>query len=84
MYHIRKYLLFIGIGAGALGGYLYYYFIGCAGGTCPITSNPFISTIYGGMMGGLLFGMFRKEKSLPGSKASTMKKNNNNFGRQDS
>lgn len=32
---------------GAIGGYAYYYFIGCSSGACPITSNPWISTVYG-------------------------------------
>ncbi|RMF58411.1 MAG: hypothetical protein D6748_08765 [Calditrichaeota bacterium] len=42
---------------GAIGGLLgfgYYYFIGCNSGTCPITSNPYISTIYGFVMGAVL------------------------------
>jgi hypothetical protein len=38
---------------GAL-GFIYYKTIGCSTGTCPITSNPWISTIYGIIMG-LLF-----------------------------
>lgn len=38
---------------GAVGGYLFYRFVGCASGTCPITSSPFLSTIYGGVIGGL-------------------------------
>lgn len=38
---------------GALGGYLYYAFIGCNIGTCAITSNPYISTIYGAVAGSL-------------------------------
>ena len=36
--------------AGAGGGYLYYRFIGCASGTCPITSNPWSSTVYGAVL----------------------------------
>ncbi len=40
---------------GAVGGYLYYRFVGCASGTCIITSNPVISTIYGAVFG-LLIG----------------------------
>ncbi len=40
---------------GAVGGYLYYRLVGCASGACVITSNPIISTIYGGVLG-LLIG----------------------------
>ncbi len=40
-----------GLAVGAILGYLYYYYIGCASGTCAITSNPYISTAYGAMMG---------------------------------
>ena len=41
----------IGLAAGALLGYGYYYFIGCNGGTCPITSNPWNSIIAGMALG---------------------------------
>lgn len=51
----RKHLpLFIGIVIGGLGGFLYYYFIGCSSGTCAITSKPINSTIYGMILGCLL------------------------------
>ena len=56
-------LTVLGILAGAVGGYLYYHFIGCTSGSCPITSQPVNSTLYGAMMGGLLFSSFKKEKS---------------------
>ena len=50
----------IGILFGALLGYLYYHFIGCASGSCGITSKPINSTLYGAMMGGLLVNSFKK------------------------
>lgn len=60
---ILKYkLTFIGILIGLICGYAYYYFIGCASGTCMITSKPFNSTLYGGLMGGLFFNIFEKKK----------------------
>ena len=55
-------LTLIGIVLGAIGGYLYYHYIGCMSGTCPITSQPLNSTLYGAMMGGLLLNTFKKEK----------------------
>lgn len=43
---------------GALAGYGYYFYVGCASGTCAITSKPLNSTLYGAVMGGLVFNMF--------------------------
>lgn len=58
----KKYqLTILGILLGAIFGYLYYYFVGCASGTCNITSKPLNSTLYGAMMGGLLFNIFEKK-----------------------
>lgn len=37
--------------AGALLGFLYYKFIGCSTGACPITANPYTSTLYGLLVG---------------------------------
>lgn len=39
---------------GALAGLAYYYFIGCASGSCPITSSPFGSMLYMGVIGYLV------------------------------
>lgn len=50
----KRWLRIAGTVAGLLGGYLYYHFIGCNSGTCPITSNPWVSTLYGGLIGFLL------------------------------
>lgn len=55
----KHYLKIAGIVAGMVGGYLYYYFIGCNSGSCPITSNPWVSTLYGGIIGYLLFDLFK-------------------------
>ncbi len=56
----NKVILITGIGVvvGAIAGYLYYSFVGCASGACAITSKPINSTLYGSLMGGLLFNMF--------------------------
>jgi hypothetical protein len=53
-------LTLVGVFIGLIGGYLYYHFVGCASGTCPITSKPLNSTLYGALLGGLLFNAFQK------------------------
>ncbi len=50
--------LIIGVVIGGLLGYGMYRFIGCSTGTCPITSNPWVSTIFGMVIGGLSAGGF--------------------------
>ncbi|MBC35191.1 MAG: hypothetical protein CL663_03995 [Bacteroidetes bacterium] len=55
-------LSLVGLLLGILGGYLYYSEIGCVDGTCAITSNPWLSMLWGGLMGYLLFGMFTQKK----------------------
>ena len=56
----------IGVIIGLISGYAYYHYVGCASGTCSITSKPLNSTLYGGIMGGLLFSLigdfFKKKK----------------------
>ncbi|MDD4293760.1 MAG: DUF6132 family protein, partial [Bacteroidales bacterium] len=37
-------------------------FIGCESGSCPITSSPLNSSIYGALLGALLLSMFKKSK----------------------
>ncbi|QIK58531.1 hypothetical protein G7050_01215 [Dysgonomonas sp. HDW5A] len=58
---IKNYWTYI-LGAliGAIAGYLYWFYIGCSSGTCPITSSPIISTLYGVLMGALLGSFFKK------------------------
>ena len=58
----REWLWFAGGAAGAVGGYLYWYFIGCNSGVCQITSSPINSTLYGIVLGGLIFSLFKKNK----------------------
>ena len=42
------------VALGAAGGFLYYRFVGCKTGACLITSNPWMSTIYGALIGFLM------------------------------
>lgn len=52
----------IGIIIGAIAGYMYYHFVGCVSGNCAITSKPVNSTLYGSLLGGLLFNLLVKEE----------------------
>ena len=59
----KNWLYLAGALLGGVGGYLYWYYIGCSTGTCPITASPTMSVIWGALMGGLLFNILlgRKE-----------------------
>ncbi|HAR38365.1 MAG: hypothetical protein A2W86_08820 [Bacteroidetes bacterium GWD2_45_23] len=57
-FFLKHWLKISGVTVGALAGYLYYYYVGCVSGTCPITSNPYRMLIYGALLGYLLFDMF--------------------------
>jgi urea transporter len=51
-----------GIALGAGIGFLYYYFIGCTSGSCPLTSKPFNSMLIGAVLG--FIWVFSPEKSV--------------------
>lgn len=53
-----KPLVFIVI--GGLLGFLYYWKVGCVTGSCPITSDPLRSILYGAVFGFLLSVIFSK------------------------
>lgn len=36
---------------GGILGYLYYHFEGCTSGSCAITSNPYLSIVFGSLLG---------------------------------
>ncbi len=47
---------------GIIGGYVYYYYVGCNRG-CAITGNPYTSMIWGGVIGLLLTNFKGNKKS---------------------
>ncbi len=61
----------IGFVLGGLAGFIYYYKVGCASGTCPIKSNPWLMTLWGAIMGYLIIDIL----SPIVNKQNTMKKN---------
>lgn len=54
---ILRISLFV-LGGAAL-GLFYQRLIGCRSGTCIITSNPYVSTLYGAALGYLVSGGLR-------------------------
>ncbi len=62
-FFIKHWLKIAGIATGTLGGYLYYHYVGCLQGTCPITSNPYRMMLYGAVVGYLLFELFTGDSS---------------------
>ncbi|MCK9211974.1 MAG: DUF6132 family protein [Ignavibacteriaceae bacterium] len=57
-----KYWKYGAVPLGAAVGYAYYYFIGCQSGHCAIQSNPYFSTLYGAMLGGIFIFPSKKKK----------------------
>jgi hypothetical protein len=46
--------IMIGVVVGGALGFTNYRFIGCKTGTCPLSANPWISTLYGMLVGGIV------------------------------
>lgn len=69
IFKYKNYL--IGIALGAIAGFLYWHFIGCNSGTCPITSRWYNSTAYGAIIGVLFASSAKKKSKENASKEST-------------
>lgn len=62
---MKKFILTTSVGVvmGGVLGFAYWYYVGCASGSCAITSSPVNSSLYGMLMGGILIS-----SGLPGKK----------------
>lgn len=47
-----------GVVGGGL-GFAWHKLVGCPGGTCPLTANPVVATLFGMIVGLLLASSFR-------------------------
>ncbi|PKM73522.1 MAG: rhodanese-like domain-containing protein [Firmicutes bacterium HGW-Firmicutes-16] len=65
-----KYLIGALIG-GVVGYFVFYKLIGCSNGSCPITANPYLSTIYGIVLGVLLAGVIASPARTANSEDTT-------------
>jgi hypothetical protein len=50
--------IIIGAVVGGGLGFAYYKFVGCSTGTCPLTSNPIISSLYEMVVAALVASSF--------------------------
>jgi hypothetical protein len=51
--------ILVGVAVGGLLGFANYRFIGCRTGACPLSGNPWISTLYGMLIGGMIGSVFK-------------------------
>lgn len=80
IYNMKKFLRtnkwgLAGIAVGAVAGFLYWKYVGCASGTCMITSRPVNSTAYGALMGYLLFSLIKTSTPQPREEKIESEKN---------
>ena len=54
-----KWMIALGVLVGAIAGYLYWRLVGCASGTCAITSVWWRSALYGALMDGFAFDIIK-------------------------
>ena len=57
----KKYMILriiIGAAVGGASGFAYYKLVGCSTGSCPLTSHPLASSLYGMVLGALVAGTF--------------------------
>ncbi len=46
---------------GALAGFMYWHFVGCTSGACPIYTRWYLSTLYGAAFGYIISGFLIKD-----------------------
>ncbi|MEA4916412.1 DUF6132 family protein [Proteiniphilum sp.] len=70
----RRWVRIAGVLVGTIGGYIYYRYVGCVSGTCPITSNPYTMIVYGAVVGYFLTELFSNIKKTKEVKEISEKK----------
>lgn len=63
---LRLLPIIVGVLLGAVGGYLYYRYVGCVSGSCAISSNPYNSMLYFSVVGALVGLIIAPERHKKG------------------
>jgi len=62
---LKKYWIYItGMIIGAMGGYMYWYHIGCLTGTCPLKATPIVSILLGISVGLYVSTFFKRKNNI--------------------
>lgn len=61
--NVRAILRWAMLPVGAIAGYAYYAYIGCASGACAMASDGLFMTTYGGILGYFIGGVFQPRKN---------------------
>lgn len=56
---VEHWITFVGVLVGAVGGYLYWYLVGCTTDACPLQSSPLYMVLWGAAVGGLAFNILK-------------------------
>lgn len=77
--YVKKNLIhMISVFLGIAGGYIYYRYVGCSSGSCPIVRNMWSSLILGAVTGYFIAGLVRlRDCGCNTSNNSTCNKNEN-------
>lgn len=71
----KKFLILASaIGLGLLAGFLYWRFVGCTSGSCPLTAKWYTSTLFGGVFGYLIGDSFTSKQKGNQSEMPTVDK----------
>ena len=66
---------FIGGFVGGVGGYLYWYYVGCGADFCPVVSSLVMSIIWGALLVGTLFSAVTPKNTRPKADDKAQKMN---------
>lgn len=68
------------VAGGVFGFFVLYKLIGCSSGSCPITANPYVSTILGVVLGALIAGTIALPVTSDGSSQTAAPAQTNTSG----